>query len=115
MKIAFIRPGMFGRQPKDAMQPLVFAIIKEITPEDVGIVFIDEMVEAIPGDLEADAVAMTVDTFSARRAYKLAGFFMDKGMKVILGGFHPTMLPEECLEHADAVVIGEAEDTSGKP
>ncbi len=111
MKIAFIRPGMFGRQSRDAMQPLVFAIIKAITPEDVEIVFVDEMVEEIPGDLEADAVAMTVDTFSARRAYKLADFFKDKGMKVIMGGFHPTMLPEECLEHADAVVIGEAEDT----
>jgi radical SAM superfamily enzyme YgiQ (UPF0313 family) len=111
MRIAFIRPGMFGRQSKDAMQPLVFAIIKALTPEDVEIVFFDEMVEEIPGDLEADAVAMTVDTFSARRAYKLAGLFRDKGMKVIMGGFHPTMLPEECLEHADAVVIGEAEDT----
>jgi radical SAM superfamily enzyme YgiQ (UPF0313 family) len=111
MKIAFIRPGMFGRQSRDAMQPLVFAIIKAITPEDVEIVFVDEMAEEIPGNLEADAVAMTVDTFSARRAYKLADFFKDKGMKVIMGGFHPTMLPEECLEHADAVVIGEAEDT----
>ena len=86
MKIAFIRPGMFGRQSRDAMQPLVFAIIKAITPEDVEIVFVDEMVEEIPGDLEADAVAMTVDTFSARRAYKLADFFKDKGMKVIMGG-----------------------------
>jgi len=111
MKIAFIRPSMFGRQTSDAMQPLVFAIIKALTPEDIELAFYDELVEPIPMRMEADAIAITVDTFSARRAYKLADFFRGKGTKVIMGGFHPTMLPEECLEHADAVVVGEAEDT----
>lgn len=111
MNIVFIRPSMFGKKPKDAMQPLIFAIIKSLTPKDIEISFFDELVEEIPRDLRADAVAITVDTFSARRAYKLAGFFREKGSKVIMGGFHPTMMPEECLEHADAVAIGEAEDT----
>lgn len=97
MKIAFIRPSMFGRQSKDAMQPLLFAIIKAKTQEDIEISFFDELVEEIPRDLRVDAVAITVDTFSARRAYKLASFFKDKGSKVIMGGFHPTMMPEECL------------------
>lgn len=111
LKIAFIRPSMFGRRTKDAMQPIVFAIIKALTPEDVEMAFYDELVEPVPMDIEPDAVAITVDTFSAKRAYKLADFFRGKGIKVIMGGFHPTMLPEECLEHADAVIVGEAEDT----
>ncbi len=113
MKIAIIRPSMFGRPAKDAMQPLLFAILKGITPPDWEISFFDELVEAIPEDLQSDAVVITVDTFSARRAYRLAARYKRQGSKVILGGFHPTMMPEECLQHADAVVIGEAEDTWG--
>lgn len=111
MKIAFIRPSLFGRQSEDAMQPLLFAMIQAMTPKDVEISFFDEMTTKIPGNLEADVVAITVDTFSAKRAYQLAAFFREKGSKIIMGGFHPTMMPEECLQNADAVVIGEAEDT----
>ena len=111
MKIAFIRPNMFARQSKDAMAPLVFAIIKAITPVDVDIRFYDENVEKIPKLIDADVIAMTVDTFSARRAYQLATSHRARGLKVIMGGFHPTMAPDECLGYADSVVIGEAEDT----
>lgn len=113
MKIAFIKPGLFGRQSKDAMQPLLFAIIKALTPQDVEISFFDELEAKIPGNLEADVVAMTVDTFSAQRAYQLSAFFREKGSTIIMGGFHPTMMPGECLRYADAVAIGEAEDTWG--
>ena len=111
VKIAFIRPSMHGEMAKDAMQPLVFAIIKALTPKDVEISFFDERVESVPPNLEADVVAMTVETFSARRAYKLASLYRGRGMEVVMGGFHPTMRPDECLEYADAVIVGEAEDT----
>lgn len=110
MKIAFIRPSMFGDKSKDAMIPLVFSIIKPLTPDDVEIVFYDERVENIPENLDADAIAMTVETFSVKRAYKLATMYRKRGIKVILGGFHPTMLPDESKEYADAVMVGEAED-----
>jgi radical SAM superfamily enzyme YgiQ (UPF0313 family) len=102
---------MFGQRSGDAMAPLVFAIIKALTPGNITISFYDENVEEIPEKIEAEAVALTVDTFSARRAYQLAAIYRSQGLKVIMGGFHPTMVPEECLAHADAVVIGEAEDT----
>ncbi len=102
---------MLGCKAKDGMTPLIFAIIKPLTPENTEIVFYDERVEKIPDIIDADAVAMTVETFAARRAYKLADLYRSRGKKVIMGGFHPTMLPDECLEHADAVIIGEAEDT----
>lgn len=111
MKIAFIRPSMFGEKSKDAMIPLVFSIIKPLTPDDVEIVFYDERVENIPENLDADVIAMTVETFSVKRAYKLASTYKQQGKTVILGGFHPTMLPEESKEFADSIMVGEAEDT----
>ena len=113
MKICFIRPSMFGLQSKDAMKPLVFAIIKPLTPKSVDICFYDERVEKIPDKVDADVVAMTVETFSAKRAFQLASKYREEGKKVIMGGFHPTMVPDECIEHCDSVIIGEAEDTWG--
>lgn len=101
---------MFGGKSKDAMVPLVFAIIKPLIPKDVHINFYDERVEKIPTNLDADVVAMTVETFSAKRAYKLANMYRKQGKTVILGGFHPTLLPDEAAEFADAVVVGEAEE-----
>ncbi len=109
MKIAFIRPSMFGQLSKDAMYPLVFAITKSLTPKDVEIVFYDERVEKFPNNIEADVIAMTVETFSAKRAYKLAEKFKKENKKVIMGGFHPTACPDEAMEYADSVIIGEIE------
>jgi radical SAM superfamily enzyme YgiQ (UPF0313 family) len=111
MKIAFLRTNMFGKQSADAMAPLIFAIIKALTPDDITIIFCDENVEKIPDILDAEVIAMTVDTFNAKRAFQLAEACRQRGQKVIMGGFHPTMLPEECLNCADTVVIGDAEDT----
>lgn len=111
MKIAFIRPSMLGLISKDAMIPLVFSIVKPLTPDNVDIVFYDERVEKIPDYLEADIIAMTVETFSAKRAYILAQKYKKENKTIVMGGFHPTMMPDECLEYADAVIIGEAEDT----
>ncbi len=109
MKIAFIRPDMFGKKSRDAMMPLVFAIIKPLTKAPIE--FYDEKIERLPEKLDAQVVAMTVDTFSASRAYFLAEKYKKENKIVIMGGFHPTMVPDECLYYADAVVVGEAEDT----
>jgi radical SAM superfamily enzyme YgiQ (UPF0313 family) len=111
MKIAFVRPSMSGQRSSDALQPLVFALIKALTPPQVEITFHDAMIGRLPDDLDADAVAMTVETFTARSAYALADAYRARGVPVIMGGFHPSLLPDECAEHADAVVVGEAEDT----
>jgi radical SAM superfamily enzyme YgiQ (UPF0313 family) len=104
MKIAFIRPGMFGKKSRDAMMPLVFAIIKPLTKAPIE--FYDEKIEALPANLDANVIAMTVDTFSARRAYFLAQKYKRENRIVIMGGYHPTMVPDECLQYADAVVVG---------
>lgn len=110
LKITFIRPSMFGVLSKDAMYPLVFAIVKSISPKDIKINFFDERVEKLPENIESDVIAMSVETFSAKRAYMLAEKYRAQGKKVIMGGFHPTACPDEVLEHADAVVIGEIEN-----
>jgi len=66
--------------------------------------------EAIPYDEEYDLVGITVTTFTSEQVYRIAERFRSKGAQVVLGGVHASLLPEECLEHAEAVVVGEAED-----
>ena len=111
MKITLVRPSMCGRRNSDAMQPLAFAILRALTPPDVEVVAYDERVERIPLDEPTDLVAMTVETYTARRAFQLATAYRRRGVPVVMGGYHPTFLPDECGMFADAVVLGDAEGT----
>jgi len=104
---------MFGEQAKDALPPLLFAIIKPLTPPDVTLTFFDENIEKIPDDVSCDAAAISIDTFTARRGYIIAERFQKRGIPVIFGGIHATLRPEEAGNFAAAVVVGEAEDTWG--
>jgi len=70
---------------------------------------IDETVEDIDFDIRADLVAITVLTQVAHRAYEIANEFANRGAKIVMGGFHVYFFPDEAAEHADALVIGEAE------
>jgi len=110
MKVTLIRPNIMEGRSADVMQPLAIAALAAHTPKDLCLEFFDECVEEIPRDLRTDLVAMSVHTFAARRAYRMADRFREQGIPVILGGYHPTFLPEEALEHADAVVTGHAEE-----
>ena len=109
MKITFIKPNLFPGRSYDAMTPLCFAILKSLTPADVETVLYDERLEDIPFDEPTDLVAMTVETYTARRSYQIAADFRKRGVPVVMGGYHPTFLPEEAGQHADAVVTGDAE------
>jgi len=93
----------------DAMQPLSLAILASLTPADVQLELMDERLEPIRFDAPTDLVAMTVETFTARNAYQIAARLRRRGIPVVMGGYHPTLLPEEALQHADAVVVGDAE------
>jgi radical SAM superfamily enzyme YgiQ (UPF0313 family) len=84
-------------------------ILAARAPKDFDVRFYDDRVEKIPLDEPADLVAMSVETFTARRAYHLADFYRKRGIPVVMGGHHPTLLPEEALGHADAVLAGDAE------
>jgi radical SAM superfamily enzyme YgiQ (UPF0313 family) len=91
------------------MEPLVFAILAGLTPKDVELDFFDERIEPLPTDHDTDLIALTVDTYTARRAYQIAAQYRERGIPVVMGGYHPSFLPQEALVYADAVVIGDAE------
>jgi radical SAM superfamily enzyme YgiQ (UPF0313 family) len=110
VKISFVRPNLGDWRSPDAMEPLAFAVLKGVTPPEVECELWDEKVEAVPQTLHTDLVALTVETYTARRAYRLADRFRAQGLKVVAGGYHPTFLPEEALNHVDAVVCGDAEN-----
>ncbi len=91
------------------MEPLPVAAIAGLTPDDVEISFYDDRMEKIPFDNSTDAVAISVETYTAKRAYQIASEYRRRNILVIMGGFHATLLPDEVEQYADAVLIGEAE------
>lgn len=108
-KITLLRPNMGDYRSTDGLPPLAMGILAARTPKDIAVNFYDDKVEVIPADDKPDLVAITVETFTARRAYDLAAAYRAKGVPVIMGGYHPTFLPDEALQHADAIVTGDAE------
>jgi len=109
VKIIFIKPNLWDSRSADAMQPLVFGILAALTPPEHEIILFDERVEAIDLEADCDLVAITVETYTARRAYEISEKYRQRGVPVVMGGYHPTLFPNEVRKHADAVVIGDAE------
>ena len=110
MKIELISPAVEENAP---IPNLALPILARLTPPDVKISFTDDLLTPIDlqKDLkDVDLVGITVLTKTALRAYQIADAYRKRGVSVVLGGIHPTALPEEAKEHADAVVIGEAEE-----
>jgi radical SAM superfamily enzyme YgiQ (UPF0313 family) len=91
------------------MEPLPAAAIAGLTPKDVEVRFYDDRMESIPFDEPTDAVALSLETYTAKRAYQIASEFRQRNVPVIFGGFHATLMPEETARFAEAVVVGEAE------
>ena len=92
------------------MEPIGVAQAAALTPSDVTIKFFDDRVEDIDFDTETDYVAISVETYSAQRAYDIAREFKNRGRKVLLAGFHPTLVSDEACEYADSILIGQAEN-----
>lgn len=111
MKIVFIQVGITGARSTDAMEPLAFAILAGLTPKCHTVAFYDDRIEEVPKNLECDLVAISTGTYTARRAYQLATLYRDQNTKVVLGGYHPTFMPQEALAYADSVILGDAENT----
>ena len=85
--------------------------IAAYTPEHWEVEVQDEAVREINLDYPADMVGISVMTCYAPRAYQLADEFRKRGVPVVLGGVHPTYCPDEALQHCDAIVTGEAEES----
>ena len=114
MKITLIKPNLGRREhslyvDSGRMEPLQLGVIAALTPPDVDVVLYDDRFEKIPYNEKTDLAAITVETFTARRAYEIADEFRSRGVPVILGGIHPTLCSEEAAEHADAIYLGDAE------
>ncbi len=114
MKITLIRPNI-GRLEHSLfvdearMEPLALGVLAALTPPDIEVVMYDDRQEAVPFDEPTDLAAISVETFTARRAYEISAAFRQRGVPVILGGMHVTLLPEEAAHHTDAIYIGDAE------
>ena len=109
MKVTFIKPGMNSIKSSDAMYPMAFAVLAAMTPPDIDRVFYDDRIENIPFSDPTDLVAMSVDTFTAKRAYQIAQGYRNRNIPVVMGGHHPTLCSEEVLSNATTVAIGDAE------
>lgn len=115
MRLTLIHPAIGHKRGERyirswQMEPLPMAVIAGLTPRDVEIRFYDDRMETIPYDEATDAVVLSLETYTAKRAYQIASEFRQRGVPVIVGGFHATLMPEEAERFAEAVIVGEAEE-----
>jgi radical SAM superfamily enzyme YgiQ (UPF0313 family) len=112
MKILLISPTIDSehRTNKGLMMPqLALYILQGLTPPQHEVKIIEEEAENIDLEQECDLVGISCMTSNAPRSYELCKEFKKRGKTVIIGGVHPTILPDEALQYADCVVVGEAE------
>jgi radical SAM superfamily enzyme YgiQ (UPF0313 family) len=103
--------GIF--KPSLRYAPLTLTTLAALVPEelDAEVIIQDEGVQSLDLDFEADLVGITAITGASLRCYEIADRLRARGHTVVLGGVHPTLLPEEAAQHADAIVIGYAEES----
>ncbi len=112
-KVLLIFPREKGiKFSNDALYPfpiIGLTLLASLFPKTYDVKIINEAIEKVDFDADVDLVGITGLTCVIKRAYAIADRFRQRGVKVILGGVHPSVLPEEAKEHADAVFLGEAE------
>jgi radical SAM superfamily enzyme YgiQ (UPF0313 family) len=114
MKIKFIVP----RWPKDSFWDVITfkfptlstTLLAALTPLEHEVTMHDESIAPLDFDEACDLVAVSAMTPLAPRGYEIAEEYRRRGVQVVMGGMHPTWLPEEAIAHCDAVVIGEADE-----
>lgn len=116
MKLLLILPknersywGGVSKSGKAGFVRLNLPTIAALTPTGWDVEILDARVKPVDYDAKADLVGITGFTAEMPGAYEIADNFRKKGVKVVMGGIHVSALPDEALQHADAVVIGEAE------
>jgi radical SAM superfamily enzyme YgiQ (UPF0313 family) len=120
MKITLISPkgplyrhrgGIFKKNLRYA--PLTLSTLAAYVPHELNatVEILDEGIEDVDLNLQTDLIGMTVITGSSHRAYELAAHYRGRGIPVVLGGPHITLMPEDAQPHADSIVVGYAEDT----
>ena len=102
------RPQYFNRALYSPLAGLL-AVAAAIPRDKYEVVLTDENIETIDFDLRADLVGISAMTSYVNRGYEIADQYRSKGLPVVMGGVHPSFMPDEALQHCDAVVIGEVE------
>lgn len=121
MKILLIAPDLeskYVKSPKGFKipYPIMFStsglqLLAALTPEHHEIEIIDETIgEKINYNRKYDLFGITAMTTQSSRAYKIGEIFKEKGVTVIMGGYHTSILPREALQYCDAVCVGEGEN-----
>lgn len=107
MRIKLVMPRMINQE--FTLLPLNLGMLAALTPPDIEVSVVDEVVEKVDFDEHVDLVGISCTTTVVPRAYEIAAEYRERGVKVVLGGTHPTLIPHEAVKHADSVCIGEAE------
>jgi radical SAM superfamily enzyme YgiQ (UPF0313 family) len=105
-----------GRSASTKTQFFRFSMLSSLyvaaaLPPGVTAQIVDEEVDVLDFDTDADLIGISFMTFNAPRAYEIADRFRARGKTVVVGGYHPSLLPDEASRHADTVCVGEAEGT----
>ena len=114
MRLVFVRPSL-GRLAEGwnldsgCMEPLTFAVLAAMTPPEIDVALIDDRVKEARVDPDADAAVFSIETYNAARAYELMDAYRAAGIRVVAGGMHASLAPDEVASRADAVVTGDAE------
>ena len=122
MKVLLVFPriehGMSTFKDKGSWWSILFGYpiitlphLAALTPRKHDVKIVNENYDDIDFNEKVDLVGITSYTMTAPRAYEIADEFRKRGVKVILGGYHPTALPEEAKQHADSVILGLAENS----
>ncbi len=117
MKITLIQPAM-GRESDQyveswKMEPLSMTALAGLTAPEHEVAFYDDRVELIPYDDPTDLVAISTETYTARRSYQIAAEYRRRGVRVLIGGYHATLVPDETAQFCDSILMGEAEAVWG--
>jgi len=98
-KLTFIHPAVGHRAGESyvrtwQMESLPIAVLAGLTPEEIDTAFYDDRMETIDYDAPTDAVAIPIETYTAGRAYQIASEYRIRGIPVVMGGFHATLVPD---------------------
>ena len=115
MKILLIQPKRRVRyhylnKYKAFIPPLTLPVLAGLTPKDIYVELCDESIDEVNFNTDADLIGITGITSQINRGYEIADIFKKRGKKVVMGGIHVSAMPHEAKNHADSIVIGEAED-----
>lgn len=102
--------GKVSDKGKTGFARLSLPVVAALTPDDWSVEILDSRAQEVDFDQRPDLVGLTAFTAEIPSAYQIADEFRKRGVPVVMGGVHVSFLPDEALEHADAVVVGEAEE-----